>query len=214
MSQMNPGLADDLPESGGRKDVDWEKLEREFRMGKMTYAEMSNEFGVNASTITRRAKKEGWTRDLSQLVRQETRAHISAQIVAHAQETHKSRISGDAKAVEIEAISNAMLSADHERVGSKSRALFEVVIDQIAKELADMPAIETLAIAVAQNSPEAAAGLRKVLALPTLVDAAKKATEGAAKAIDVERKSRNMDEADQTDAPQLVGRIELVPMTK
>lgn len=213
MSQSKD-LAADLPKSGGRKEVDWEKLEREFRMGKMTYAEMANEFGVNSSTIFRRAKKEGWTRDLSALVRQETRAHISAQIVAHAQETHKDRISGDAKAVEIEAISNAMLAADHERVGAKSRALFEVAIDQIAKELSDMPSLETLAIAVSQNSPDAEAGLRKVLALPSLVDAAKKATEGAAKAIDVERKSRNMDEADPVDTPQLVGRIELVPMTK
>lgn len=212
MSQTK--LAADLPKSGGRKEVDWEKVEREFRMGKMTYAEMSNEFGINASTITRRAKKEGWTRDLSQLVRQETRAHISAQIVAHAQETHKSRISEDAKAVEIEAISNAMLAADHERVGAKSRALFEVAIDQIAKELSDMPSLESLAIAVAQNAPEAEAGLRKVLALPSLVDAAKKATEGAAKAIDVERKSRNMDEADSDDAQPIVGRIELVPMSK
>lgn len=181
---------------GRRSDIDWEKVEREYRLGKMTFQEMAEKFDVDASSITRRAKKEGWERDLSVQVKLETKAKISAAIVRNAHETHKERISANAQAVEVEAISNALMVAEHEKVGTKSRELFSTILDKISEQVANTPAVETVAKMAAAQDPLALPALRKILALPSYVDSAKKATEGAAKAIEVERKARNLDEVD------------------
>lgn len=184
---------------GMRSDIDWEKIERAYRLGKLTFAEMSLKFGVSTSAILRRAKKEGWIRDLSEEVRAETRARVSAQIVEKAHGKANESLKADAKAVEVEAISNALLIAEHEKVGTKGRELFEKILDRIAEQVDATPSIEAVAKMVEADDPAALPALRKVLSLPSYVDSAKKATEGAAKAIEVERKARNLDEADTGD---------------
>lgn len=175
---------------------DWEKIEREYRLGKMTMRGMGDKFGVAVSTIQRRADKEGWTRDLSEKVKLETKARVSAAVVKNAHKTLTERSQKDLNSVEVEAISNALMIAEHEKVGTKSRELFERIIDRITEQVGATPTIEQLAKMVAAEDPLALPALRKVLSLPSYVDSAKKATEGAAKAVEIERKARNLDDAD------------------
>ena len=54
------------------KDVDWEAVEREYRAGVKTYREIGANFGISHVAIQNRAKKEGWTRDLSERIKQKT----------------------------------------------------------------------------------------------------------------------------------------------
>lgn len=180
---------------GRRSDIDWEKIERQYRLGKKTDEEISAANKISRSALARRAKKEGWSKDLSEQVKLETKAKVSAAIVKKATakllQSHKK----DSNAVEVEAISNALLIAEHEKVGTKGRELFEKILDRIAEQVDATPSIEAVARMVEADDPAALPALRKVLSLPSYVDSAKKATEGAAKAIDVERKARNLDDA-------------------
>jgi len=62
-----------------RKKIDWEGIEREYRMGQKTLNVLSTEYGIHSSNICRRAKKWGWTQDKSDEVRRRTNAALLAQ---------------------------------------------------------------------------------------------------------------------------------------
>lgn len=62
-----------------RKQIDWEAIEKQYRMGQKTMRALADEFGVNVSNISRRAKKYEWVQDKSEEVRQRTNATLVAQ---------------------------------------------------------------------------------------------------------------------------------------
>lgn len=66
--------AADPPKDGGRKIIDWEAIEREYRAGIMTLRAMAGQHGITEGTIRARAKKEDWPRDLSAKIAAQTEA--------------------------------------------------------------------------------------------------------------------------------------------
>lgn len=59
-----------------RKRMDWEAIERDYRTGQFTLRELSTKQGVAHTTISRRAEREGWTKDLAEAVRLATSASL------------------------------------------------------------------------------------------------------------------------------------------
>ena len=49
--------------------VDWEAVEREYCFGLRTLKDIGAEFGVSDAGIIKRAKRDGWVRDLSSKIR-------------------------------------------------------------------------------------------------------------------------------------------------
>ena len=49
----------------GRVKLDWERIELDYRAGILTLREMSDKHSVSHVTIHKRAKRDGWTRDLA-----------------------------------------------------------------------------------------------------------------------------------------------------
>lgn len=43
--------------------IDWEAIHRQYRLGTKTNLQLANEFGIEASTLGRHAKKHGWVQD-------------------------------------------------------------------------------------------------------------------------------------------------------
>lgn len=66
--------------SPARKRNDWEAIERDFRTGKFTLRELEAKHGAGYADISRRAKREGWTKDLADAVRQATTAALIEEI--------------------------------------------------------------------------------------------------------------------------------------
>lgn len=60
-----------------RSDIDWEKIERLYLAGQLTIRQIADEGGVAPSAITRKAKKDGWSRDLSEAIRARTKAKVA-----------------------------------------------------------------------------------------------------------------------------------------
>lgn len=55
----------------------WELIEREYRTGRFSLAQLEARHGVNRSNISRRAKKYGWQKDLTERVRERTQEKIT-----------------------------------------------------------------------------------------------------------------------------------------
>ena len=65
-----------------RPAVDWEAVEREYRIGLKTLRQIADSHGITHGAINKRAKKEGWTRDLSAKVSAKTEELVSKALVS------------------------------------------------------------------------------------------------------------------------------------
>jgi hypothetical protein len=61
--------------------VDWDAIERDYRTDKFTLRELATKYGVTHTTISRNAEKKGWTKDLTDAIRQATNAKLVQQTV-------------------------------------------------------------------------------------------------------------------------------------
>ena len=53
----------------GKKDIDWEAVEFHYRAGIRSLKSIGAEFGVSDAGILKRAKRDGWSRDLAAKIR-------------------------------------------------------------------------------------------------------------------------------------------------
>jgi hypothetical protein len=58
------------------KTTDWEAIEREYRAGQLSVVEIARQHLISHTAINKRAKKEGWVRDLSAKVREAVAAKL------------------------------------------------------------------------------------------------------------------------------------------
>lgn len=73
------------PAKPARKRVDWEAVERDYRTGKFTLRELEKKHGASYSEISRKAKREGWQKDLRQVIRAATDASLLRNTATKAQ---------------------------------------------------------------------------------------------------------------------------------
>ena len=67
-----------------RPSYDWESIEREYRAGQLSVVEIGRQYGCSHTAINKRAKKEGWARDLTKRVRQEAATRLVSDEVSEA----------------------------------------------------------------------------------------------------------------------------------
>ena len=65
--------------------TDWDAVERDFRTGKFTLRELEAKHGPSYAEISRRSKKQGWTKDLREVIKQATDAALLQETVTTAQ---------------------------------------------------------------------------------------------------------------------------------
>lgn len=53
------------PAPSSRPQVDWDAVERDYRAGVKTLRQMADEHGISHVAINKRAKRDGWSRDLA-----------------------------------------------------------------------------------------------------------------------------------------------------
>lgn len=68
-----------------RARIDWEAVERDYRTAKFTLRELEAKHNVSYAEVSRKAKKEGWTKDLSSVIRNATNAALLEETTKKAQ---------------------------------------------------------------------------------------------------------------------------------
>lgn len=79
------------------KQPDWEAIERAYRAGQLSVRAIAERYGVNHSTILKRARKEGWQRDLTEQVRTATKQKVTTAVTTKG---NQSPVVTDAEIVE------------------------------------------------------------------------------------------------------------------
>jgi len=114
------------------KRNDWELIEREYRTGRFSLAQLEARHGVNRSNISRRAKRYDWKKDLTERVRERTQEKITrATLPPEAQEAL------DDDVVEQAANENAAVARGHRKTLERWRGITERFAVLLENQLAE-----------------------------------------------------------------------------
>lgn len=175
---------------GRRSSVDWDSVEREYRAGIRSLADIGAEYSVSAPGILKKAKKEGWDRDLSAKIQAKVEAKVNAALVnktVNAEDLINERQIIEANA---QTIADKVLS--QQRVVKKSVAFAESLLDEAIKvgvATDDLDKLGELMAAPDENGHDKLNELyKKIISMPGRVDAGKKIVEMLKVAVELERK--------------------------
>lgn len=115
-----------------RAKVDWEAVELHYRAGIRSLKDIGAEFGVSDAGIIKRAKRDGWERDLRAKIQAKAEAKVSASLVS-------AEVSAQTKVLERQVVeANAQAVADirlaHRRDIHRARRLTNALLDELEKQ--------------------------------------------------------------------------------
>ena len=185
-----------------RPAVDWEAVEREYRVGIKTLRQIASEHGVSNPAIVKRAKRDGWERDLTAKIRDKAESLVSKQLVS-AEVSKEARIA-ERHIVDANAEMMASVISGHHNLLTRLRGIAMLLMDRLEAELEGTDLFIQLGEMMASPDEfgvdKAGDLYRKVIALPTQTDTAKKLSEMLKTIIELERKVFKIDEQKQGDA--------------
>lgn len=72
----------EAPAPEKKRRTDWDAVERDYRTGQFTLRELEAKHGADNGLISRKAKKDGWSQDLSRAIKAATNAKLVEELVS------------------------------------------------------------------------------------------------------------------------------------
>ena len=186
-----------------RRKTDWEAVERDYRTGKFTLRELEEKHGAFNSSIARKAKKDGWTQDLSRAIQQATNAKLAEALVSDiASEGAQNASATVLAAAEV----NKQVILGHRKDVTATRNVAAALLEELSRSalLAEEQELLTQVLAGSGAEPADEARIRatvqKALSLPSRVGSVKQLADTFDKLQLAERRAFGLD--DKTDRPE------------
>lgn len=145
------------------KQVDWHRVEIEYRANKLSNRELGAEFGVSESAIRKKANEKGWVRDLSQYVSKRTQEKLVRRAV-------KDKEASDTEVVEEISDRNAQIVESHRADIKTARGCAAILLDELMDGTKNYQRLEELIEAQATEekwSSDRRATVLRAVSLPT-----------------------------------------------
>lgn len=200
---------DQAPSAGGAapapRSPDWERIELDYRAGIKTLRQIADENGITHGAINKRAKRDGWERDLSQKIQAKadalvSRAAVSSQVSADTKLRERAVIDGNAQAV-------ADVRLGHRKDARRVRQLTNRLMDELERQTdpATLAKLQELAAAVVAPGEKPGRDrygelLEAVISLPERSKTLKVLAESLRIVVDMERTAFGMDKLDPAGA--------------
>lgn len=195
----------------GRTRPDWEAIERDFRTGKFTVRELGAKHGTSYSQISRRATKEGWTKDLRGVIREATAAAVIRETVAAASAGAQT---ATAETVLVAAEVSKQVILQHRGDLGSARAVAMDLLSELrgAALLAEHAEVLAKILAGADAEPADMAGARKAvhraLSVGARISSVKALADALAKLQAAERVAFDLDSDEgDDDKPELTEQL-------
>ena len=117
--------------------IDWEKIEKNYRLGQKTTRAIGAEHGISHTAVQKRAKKYGWVQDKSSEVLEKTRAALLAQNKVSTQEVSKkpSPVAAPTENdINIAVETNVAIILSHRKSIAKLQKVEEKLISELSNE--------------------------------------------------------------------------------
>ncbi|MFK9071685.1 MULTISPECIES: hypothetical protein [Proteus] len=178
------------------KRPDWEAIESAYRAGVMSLREIASQHDITHGAINKRAKKEGWERNLKEKINQKAEALVSKREVSTKVSTEKAiseRILIEANA---EVIANVRM--EHRGDIRRARELTNNLFDELSAECADVPALSKLGDLMFNPDDNGRDKLNEIyhsiISLPERVKSAKALSETLKNLVGLERQAYGLDD--------------------
>lgn len=184
-----------------KKAPDWERIELDYRAGVLSVREIAASQGITHGAINKRAKRDGWERDLSAKIKAKADALVSKREVSNAVSTEK--VATDRLIVEANAEAIANIRMAHRGDIRRSRDLAMALLSELEHETGGLDLFEQLGDMLVSPDDKGADKLnelyRKVISLPSRIDSAKKLAETLKHLIGLEREAYGIEEAQKLE---------------
>ena len=105
-----------------RKIIDWETIEKEYRLGQKSMRNLAEQHNINASTISRRSKKFKWVQDKSKEIRQRTNATLI---------TQQYNNTPTPEDIEVAVKTNVKIVEDHRKKLKRTKVVADILLGQL-----------------------------------------------------------------------------------
>ena len=197
--------------SAGSVAPDWERIELDYRAGIKTLRQIAEENGISHTLVARRAKKDGWSRDLSGKINAKadelvSKAAVSKTVTMETRLAENQIVDANAQAV-------ATVRLAHRGDIHRARRLTNSLLDELEKSTD--PATLTLLNELGEimAAPDEKTGrdrlneiYQAVISLPERSKTMKVLSESLQKLVDMERQAFSMDSKD-TPKPGTPGHV-------
>jgi hypothetical protein len=167
--------------------IDWEKIEAEYRAGQFSVSEIARQNGVSHTAINKRAKRDGWERDLAPKVRQ----RVSARLVSEGVSAATAR-----ETIELAAERDVQIVREHRAVIGRGRNLTLRMLDELDASTTKIGDLEALIEADTEGDESARRrdGMMKAISLPSRAGTLKDLSMAAKNWLALERQAFNIDD--------------------
>lgn len=200
-----PAMSDQTPKK--RRKIDWDAVQRDYRTGKFTLRELAAKHDVSHVAIANQAKKNGWTQDLGEHIRQATNAKLTEALVNNEVNVGVQAVN---EIVQVAAEINKQVILGHREDLKASRKIANALLNELASAALLAEDQELLAQVLAGSGAEpvdearARTAVSKALSVSSRIKSVKDLADAFTKIHDGERRAFNIkDETGPTEVDPL-----------
>lgn len=160
------------------KRADWDAIERDYRTAKFTLRELATKHGVTHTTISRKAEKLQWSKDLSEAIRQATNTKLVQQAV---QQQCTTAHQNATEAVLVAAEVNTQVILGHRQGLNEITQVKRQLLAQVQQAAVNLPELQDIIEMVRKpdenGHDKVNDALKKALGRSALIDDLKKLSE-------------------------------------
>lgn len=189
-----------------KRQIDWEKIELDYRAGIKTLRQIADEHGITEGAIRKRAKRDDWSRDLSTKIDKKADDLVRRSLVRN-----EVRNSAEYKATEkqvIDANAQAILEVrlSHRKDIAKAKNLMNALLDELDNQTIERELYERLGEFLRNEDEKGIDKLndlyQRVISTPSRVQSMQKLADTMKTLITLEREAFNIGkEVEKTTDP-------------
>lgn len=191
------------------KEVDWEAIQVAYRANVLSLREIGREHGVSDTAIRKRAKADGWVRDLAEKVQARTKDKLVRSLGSH-EGSREQQARTDEEIVEAAAVTQASVVQIHRRDIAAGRTLVGALFGELMRATEQRHEIEEAVEEEVEHDAPATkarrkAAMLKAVSLPSRASAALSLAGAMKHLVFLERQAFSIETgADDGDAPASV----------
>ena len=177
--------------------ADWDKIELDYRAGIKSLRQLGTEHGISEGAIRKRAKRDEWTRDLSERIQDKAEQLVRKEAVR--KEVRAERVASERQVVDANAQAVADIRLAHRRDISRARKVTNALLDELEQQTdpETVQLLEQLGELLYSPDDKGRDKLNElyqaVISLPERSKTMKVLAESLAKLVDLERAAFGMD---------------------
>lgn len=182
-------------QEGAKPAPDWERIESDYRAGVLSLREIAGPYKVTEGAIRKRAKRDGWERDLGAKIQAKAESLVRKAEVRNAVRSDSALT--DRQIIEANAERIAQVRGEHRGDIARVRNLGLTLLSELEGQTANLEDLERLGELMAAPDDNGMDKLndlyRKIISTPSRIDSAKKVAETLKHAIGLEREAYGLD---------------------